>query len=225
MIAALFDIDGTLFTAPMGRGFIRFAQTHGRRAQVYAFLASVMPLYYLHKLKLVAEERVHHAAIARMASLIAGYGLNKGAEAFDWVANEFIFPSGRETVLERWEDHRRRGHMLVIVSSGLLPCLERLGSRLSAHHVIGTKLEVIDGNYTGRIVPPVLIGPEKGLQTPQILEGQGIEIEWEASYAYADSIHDLPMLELVGMPVAVHPDSRLHKLAVERDWEILGTDD
>ncbi|NIS81241.1 MAG: HAD-IB family hydrolase [Anaerolineales bacterium] len=225
MIAALFDIDGTLFTAPMGRGFIRFANLNSRRKKALRYLASVMPLYYLYKFKLISEEKLHHVAIERMASLIEGYDLSEGAEVFDWVANEFVFPSGRRTVLGRWEDHRRQGHMLVIVSSGLLPCLERIASRLKAHHVIGTKLEVIAGRYTGRIVPPVMIGRQKGRHPPQFMASRGIEIDWDASYAYADSIHDLPMLELVGMPVAVHPDPSLNQLARRRNWEILPADD
>jgi hypothetical protein len=40
-------------------------------------------------------------------------------------------------------------------------------------------------------------------------------------YAYSDSQTDLPMLEIVGHPVAVNPDSELRKVAVERGWPIM----
>ena len=36
--------------------------------------------------------------------------------------------------------------------------------------------------------------------------------------AYADSSSDLPMLEAVGFPVAVNPETRLSALARKRGW-------
>jgi phosphoserine phosphatase len=47
-------------------------------------------------------------------------------------------------------------------------------------------------------------------------------IDLQKSYFYTDSIVDLPVLERVGNPVAVHPDSELATLAVERGWKIIG---
>ena len=41
------------------------------------------------------------------------------------------------------------------------------------------------------------------------------------SYAYSDSITDLPMLEAVGHPVVVNPDRALRKEAIARGWPIL----
>jgi phosphoserine phosphatase len=47
-------------------------------------------------------------------------------------------------------------------------------------------------------------------------------IDWASSWALADRKSDLPVLELVGHPVAVHPDRKLRKLARQRGWEIIG---
>jgi len=47
-----------------------------------------------------------------------------------------------------------------------------------------------------------------------------VDIDLERSYAYSDSIADLPMLEAVGHPVAVNPDKELRKQAEEREWDI-----
>jgi phosphoserine phosphatase len=44
----------------------------------------------------------------------------------------------------------------------------------------------------------------------------------DASYAYADSLTDVPVLELVGHPVAVYPDEGLAALAWQKGWPILG---
>jgi len=51
-----------------------------------------------------------------------------------------------------------------------------------------------------------------------LAERRGIDLG--GSYAYTDSIADLPMLEAVGHPVAVNPDKELRKQAEERGWDI-----
>ncbi len=134
MIAALFDIEGTLYTNPMGRGFMRFASSNGRKLWAFAYFVSLMPKYYLSGLRITSKETLNRTAIARMPWLIHGYDLRQAEAAFNWVANRFILPSGRESVLERWDYHRRLGHLLVIASGGLAPCVQLIGSHLNAIH-------------------------------------------------------------------------------------------
>jgi len=56
--------------------------------------------------------------------------------------------------------------------------------------------------------------------TQEYLQENGIEIDLEASYAYADSISDQQLLAMVGNPVATYPDEGLKRLATERGWQI-----
>jgi HAD superfamily hydrolase (TIGR01490 family) len=221
MIAALFDIEGTLFTNPMGKGMTKYAFSNGRAWQAALYFASLMPLYQISKLKLFPRERFNTHAIARMAGLVQGYDLRQADAAFDWVAHEFILPYPRKAVLERWEAHRRSGHLLLIASGGLTPIVERIGARLGAAGTAGTDAQVKDGRYTGRVASPVVIGREKAERTLRLVKQLGVEVNWRESFAYADSLHDLPFMELAGHPVAVHPDAGLKQIAVERGWEIL----
>lgn len=221
MIAALFDIEGTLFTNPMGWGFMKYASANGRRARAAAYFASFFPQYCLAKVNLLSRETVNSAAIARMPWFIQGYDRPQAEQLFDWVVDDFILPSGRRSVLERWEDHQRRGHLLLIASGGLAPCVRRIGERLQAAGTAGTEAEVKDGRYTGRAGSPVVIGREKAARALQLVSQLGADVDWPASFAYADSIHDLPFMELTGHPVAVHPDPQLRRAARERGWPIM----
>ncbi|MCX6026196.1 MAG: HAD-IB family hydrolase [Chloroflexi bacterium] len=221
MIAALFDIEGTLYSMPMGRGFIEYARRDGRWLRALLYYALLMPKYSLNKLGIISEESLNRSAIARMPWLIRGYDLHQAARAFDWVANRFILPSGVRPVLERWERHRQLGHLLLIVSSGLTPCVERIGAHLGAAGVVGTDLETRDGRFSGRLASPVAIGREKARRATELVSKRGVDVDWGASSAYADSIHDLPVLELVGHPVAVQPGSELALIARERGWEAI----
>ena len=77
---------------------------------------------------------------------------------------------------------------------------------------IGTRYEVdADGNFTGRFEGPFVYGPGK-VEAMQAFADRH-EIDLGASYAYSDSLSDLPMLRAVGNPVAVNPDPPLAELA------------
>ena len=56
----------------------------------------------------------------------------------------------------------------------------------------------------------------------ELLAKSGLEVYLSQSFAYGDSIFDVPVLELVGNPVAVYPDSQLWDYASQREWRIIG---
>jgi len=221
MIAALFDIEGTLFTNPIGKGFIEYASLHGRRWHSNLYFASLMPLFLLSKLNLISRETLNRTAIARMPRLIQGYDFEQAERMFAWVVDDFILPSGRKRVLERWDHHRRLGHLMMIISGGPAPCVRRIGESLRAAGTAGTEILMRHGRYTGRIGSPVVIGREKAARTLRLADELAADVDWAASYTYADSIHDLPFLELAGHPVAVHPDPKLERVARDRGWPIV----
>lgn len=224
MIAALFDIEGTLYTNPMGLGFVKYASSNGRKLRAYAYYASLMPKYFLSKLNITSEEALHRAGAVRMPWLIQGYDLSQAEAAFDWVAKSFILPSGRRSVVNLWDYHRQQGHLMVIASGGLVPCVQRIGSHMNAAGTVGTEVLVRNGRYTARIGSPVVMGQEKAARTRRLVSQIGVEVDWPGSYAYADSIHDLPFLELVGHPVAVDPDRGLERVARDRGWQVIDSE-
>ncbi len=76
-----------------------------------------------------------------------------------------------------------------------------------------------EGRYTGELDGPWCHG--EGKAAAVALEAKRADIDLAASWAYSDSSSDLPMLELVGTPVAVNPDAALRDVARERDWDVL----
>src|SRR5204862_7105485 len=84
---------------------------------------------------------------------------------------------------------------------------------------IGTRSEIRDGVYTGEIDGPFVYGEGKAMALREFAAAQSISLD--ASWAYSDSVSDLPMLEAVGHPVAVNPDAELLEIAHREGWEIL----
>jgi phosphoserine phosphatase len=78
--------------------------------------------------------------------------------------------------------------------------------------------EIEDGIYTGRLVGEPMHGEAKAVAVRALAEREGLDLQRCA--AYSDSANDVPMLSVVGRPVAVNPDSELRAIARARGWEI-----
>jgi len=109
------------------------------------------------------------------------------------------------------------GHQIIIISSSGTDVVEPIGQRLGADLAIGTQVGIEDGKYTGEILF-YAYGPGKAEAMRDLAAERGFDLA--ECYAYSDSFTDVPMLEAVGHPVAVNPDTELRKLAVEKDWPI-----
>ena len=95
------------------------------------------------------------------------------------------------------------------------------GARWSGLRVGGGRLDpgsLADGKYTGEI-GRYAYGPEKAIAIRELAEERGYDLA--GSYAYSDSVTDVPMLEAVGHPFAVNADRALRRIAAERDWPTL----
>ena len=93
-----------------------------------------------------------------------------------------------------------------------------VAARLGLTGALGTRAEIRDGAYTGRLVDDILHGQAKADAVRALAEHEGLDLA--RCSAYSDSVNDLPLFELVGRPVAVNPDARLSAEADRRGWEV-----
>jgi HAD superfamily hydrolase (TIGR01490 family) len=120
-------------------------------------------------------------------------------------------------------DHQDAGRRVYIVTAAAHELADKLAHVMGLDGAIGSHLsEVRDGRYTGRVTGAFLYGEAKAGAVSEIAVRDRLDLA--ASYAYSDSASDLPMLELVGHPVAVNPDPELAALAREHGWEVLYLD-
>ena len=120
------------------------------------------------------------------------------------------FPAG----LRRVRAHRAAGHQTVLITGALDIAVEPL--RPLFDHIIAAKIDRKDGKLTGEMldVPPT--GEVRAQLMVDWAEENGLDPQ--QGVAYADSASDLPMLEAVGYPVAVNPETRLVTIAERRGW-------
>ncbi len=221
--AAIFDLDGTLFTGHVWEGLLRYIRLHRRnRFWLYLFLAVHVPLSFLSHLKLTSEDWMRRMWSGHLAWMLRGMSREEGERVFAWVVEEHVWPRLRKDVAALLRECRGRGERIILLSGTMQPLLEMIGARLGADVALGTQLEQRNGRYTGRSLEPICQGRGKAERLRSYLDGAGSDVDLSASAGYADSIFDLPVLEMVGRPVAVYPDGQLAALAARRGWEVHG---
>jgi HAD superfamily hydrolase (TIGR01490 family) len=217
--AVFFDLDRTLMEGSSAFQFGRAAYRAGllsRRRLVADALANVR--FRLHG----ATDEATQALRDRISGSLAGTRV-KDLERLGPDVLAGILPRLYPQVLAIAHEHQDGGRAVYIVTAASHDLAELLARVLALDGAIGSRFsEVVDGVYTGRPTGLFIYGADKARAVEQLADGKGIDLA--ASYAYSDSASDLPMLRLVGHPVAVNPDAELARVARAEGWEILRFD-
>ncbi|HJU55456.1 MAG TPA: HAD-IB family hydrolase [Pyrinomonadaceae bacterium] len=123
-------------------------------------------------------------------------------ELFEDVLKPAVYPGAFELI----EKSRSLGLRQVVVTGALDISVKPLMKHFGIKDYVANHLEFVNGIATGRLLPPVLAAATKASWIRVFAEREGISLS--DSYAYTDSMSDLPMLSIVGHPAAVNPDMR-----------------
>ncbi len=136
-------------------------------------------------------------------------------DLFESVLKPAVFPGSYDLI----DKSRRLGLRQVVVTGALDFSVAPLMRHFGIEEYVANRLEFVNGVATGRLLPPVLAAATKASWIRSYAERERINLS--DSYAYSDSMSDLPMLSIVGHPAAVNPDMRLRQTALHHDWPIL----
>lgn len=214
-VGAFFDVDNTII-----RGASAFHLAVALRRRGILGLRDILKFAVQQARYLAfgenrrAMDEVRDDALEIVAGLsVAEMGL-VAEDTYDEVLHLRIFPAARRLL----DEHLAAGHAVWLVTAGPAEIGELIARRLGATGALGTVLERADGRYTGRLVGDLLHGTAKAEAVVQLAEREGIRLA--DSFAYGDSAHDVPLLNLVGTPVAINPDRRLRRHANRAGWPI-----
>jgi len=214
--AAFFDLDKTLMAGSSGMQFARVATRHGivGRRQ----LASWAVEHLRYRLRGTTDERT--TEVLRVArELISGVS-TRALERMNPEVMAAILPRIYPQMLDEVYAHQDAGRATFIVSAAGNGVVEPLADVLGMDGGIGTSYEIDeDDAFTGRFDGPFVYGPGKVEAMQAFAVEHGIDLS--ESYAYSDSLSDLPMLRAVGHPVAVNPDPALAEIAREEGWQTM----
>jgi len=211
-IGAFFDMDKTLIAENSGSLYMRYRYQRGEIGGLD--LLKGLGAYLQYKLGVLDIRNWTKRMMVQFRGQDEA-GLEREARAwFEDMVARTIYPRAAELVRE----HEERGHVVAIVSGATKFVVRPLAERLGVKHFLYTRLEVEDGRFTGRVVEPICFEEGKIYWIQHFIERHGIDLA--KSFFYTDSITDLPLLDLVGHPVAVNPDPLLYRTAVRRRWPV-----
>lgn len=214
MEAAFFDLDKTVIAKASVAAFGKPFYDDGLISR-----ATILRMLYgqLIYLQLGAGEEKLARIRDSMLSLTKGWEQARVKEivreTLQDVVDPIIFPEALELIA--W--HHQAGRQVFFISASPEEIVSPLAEYLGADGCIASRARLDDeGRYTGEM-EFYAYGPSKAQAITDLARANGIDLT--ESFAYSDSLTDLPMLEAVGHPVAVNPDRGLAALASERHWE------
>ena len=211
-IAAFFDVDRTLLAGFSAVEFIRDGLLSGR----------TRPEHVLETAIAIAQFQMSQigfsAFVAGTSSSLRGVLETEFAETGERIFRDrlaaSIYPESRALV----QAHKKKGHMVAVVSSATPYQIDPLARDLGIKHVLCTRLDVKNGRFTGEVLKPTCYGEGKAIAAREFADAHGIDLE--ESYFYSDSDEDLPLLAIIGNPRPTNPNGRLREIAVKRNWPI-----
>ncbi len=214
--AAFFDLDKTLMAGSSGMPFARVAAAHGIVSRRQLMRWGVEHLRY--RLRGTTDERTTEV-LKQARALISGVPA-RDLERMNPAVLAAILPRIYPQMLKEVHAHQDAGRATFIISAAGNGVVEPLAMVLGFDGGIGTRYQVDAlGAFTGRFEGPFVYGPGK-VEAMRAFAAQH-EIDLALSYAYSDSLSDLPMLESVGHPVAVNPDPALAAIARREGWQVM----
>jgi HAD superfamily hydrolase (TIGR01490 family) len=242
-VAAFFDVDGTLVALPsLERRFFRILRYRREipAKNLFLWLGEALRLIprgtsailqsnklYLRGLQIVDECGERDGEVSSWHK--DGHQAKGQASAPPRCNPRLPVPRFFAQAIERVAWHARQGHQIVLQSGTLEPLARAAAQAMAVElglrgitvkiRVCATRLEGMDGKWTGRILGEAMFGEAKARAAKQLAED--LQLDLERCYAYGDSLNDRWLLAMVGNPAAVNPSNDLASLAQTFGWPVV----
>lgn len=212
-IAAFFDFDDTLISGDSGK--------HGMMYQYRNKELSLPRLSYYGMTYALGKRNL--ISPYKMIRTFLGYYKNKPVERYENDAYEFyekiLKPNIVKNIIDQLKQHQSQNHIIFIVSASPEYLLNPFVEDFNIDHLIATKLEINENQFTGIPIGHPCIDEEKVNRLQSFITNYNIDLE--NSFAYGNAFSDIPLINLAGNKIAVNPDPILKKHAMLHNWKIM----
>ncbi|HQR78692.1 MAG TPA: HAD-IB family hydrolase [Actinomycetota bacterium] len=214
--AAFFDIDNTLI-----HGASMFHWARGLAKHRYLTRGQILDFVW-RQTRFVVVGKEHSGDVHDITE--EALALVKGRNQAELIAltrdifDEYMIDRFWPGTVALAQGHLDAGQRVWLVSAAPIELAELIAEHLGLSGALGTVSEQVHGVYTGKLVGQPLHGEAKAHAIQALAHREGLDLSRCA--AYSDSANDIPMLSLVGTPVAVNPDRALRIHARRNGWTV-----
>lgn len=213
--AAFFDLDKTIIATSSATAFSRPFLAEGLLTRRSMLRAGYAQLVFLMG---GADEAQTDRLRDQLSRMVTGWDTSQVSQIIRETLHQSIDPAVYAEAVALIGMHKAAGRDVVVVSASGSDLVRPIAELVGADDVIASRMEVVDGRYTGRI-DRYVYGQEKADAIAELAVDRGYDLA--ECYAYSDSITDTPMLDVVGHGFVVNPNAALRRLADERGWGAL----
>jgi HAD superfamily phosphoserine phosphatase-like hydrolase len=242
-VAAFFDLDGTLVALPsLEKRFFRMLRYRRaiRAKNYFLWLREVMRLMPRGISAILQANKMYLRGVQIFDERGEGGGdsssWHKDGHQAEGQASapprrnlRLPVPTFFAQAIERVAWHAKQGHEIVLISGTLEPLARRAARAMEAElaargitvtiRVFATRLEVMDGTWTGRVLGEAMFGEAKARAVKRVAKEMQLDL-WRC-YAYGDSLNDRWLMATVRRPAVVNPSRDLAGMARTRGWPVL----
>lgn len=212
--AAFFDIDNTVVRGAsiyaFARGLVKNDIVSRKEMVGFAWKQAKFVMAGTENMDDIAK--IQDSAL----SIVKGRPVTEMQALADEVFDDYMADRVWPGTLALAQVHLDAGQRVWLVSATPIEVAQVVADRLGLSGAIGTRSEIEDGVYTGRLLGAPVHGKAKAEAVRALAEAEGLDLA--RCSAYSDSANDIPMLSLVGHPHAINPDRKLRAYAKANDW-------
>lgn len=211
-IAALFDFDGTIIAGYSATALLK--EKFKRREMGLEEILETANVMSQYSLGSIGFSGLMSSAAKIMKGVSEESFRQFGEDLYVEHIAKKVYPETREII----RAHQAKGHTVAIVSSATIYQIEPTARDLDIEHILCSEYEIENGEFTGNIVRPLCFGEGKVLAAEKLAAATGADLD--RSFFYSDSSDDLELLERIGNPRVLNPNTKLRAIARDRNWPV-----
>lgn len=210
----IFDIDNTIVKGQSQKLLLSYL--YRKKIIGFSYYLRIYVWFILYKLGLIRNPK---KTMEYAFMFLKGKVVEETEKIIDNFFEEVLKKHIFEEAINLINDHRSKNREILLLSNIIDVLAKKITDFLGVRYCISTKLEIIDGKYTGKILGDIVYGENKEVFAKNFIQGNNFSVN--TSWAYGDHITDLNVLKSVKYPFAVNPDKSFYKEAQKRKWPIL----
>jgi HAD superfamily hydrolase (TIGR01490 family) len=214
--AAFFDVDNTLIRGStiyfLGRGM--YHRGYFSKKDVSRFVLANLRFRLTGKENKEEIQRFQDSA----TDFIRGHDVRDFQTIAEEIYDEYVSPAMWQGTIDIAQKLYQEGVEVYLVTAAPEEMATVIAKRLGLTGALGSRVEIKDGLYTGKLNGPLLHGKEKVIAVTKLAAERDFDLG--NCLAFSDSHNDLPLLQSVGFPSAINPDALLGLRAMSEGWPI-----